>query len=139
MSALNADPDRGTSHYLRSKGRAERVIREECEADLAWTVFRPSVIFGPRDDFVNRFARLLRAIPLAFPLARPNARFAPVWVEDVVAAMMRALADNATAGETYELGGPQVITMAELNEWLAKATGRAPNFIPVPDFAGAIL
>ncbi len=109
MSALNADADRGPSHYLRSKGRAERVIREECGPDLLWTIFQPSVIFGPRDDFANRFARLLRVLPLALPLARPGARFAPVWVEDVVAAFMRALADDATAGECYELAGPEIL------------------------------
>ena len=63
-----------------------------------WTIFQPSVIFGPRDDFVNRFARLLRAIPLGLPLARPGARFAPVWVGDVVAAIQRALADDGDGG-----------------------------------------
>ncbi len=135
MSALNADADRGTSHYLRSKGRAERAIREECGANLAWTIFQPSVIFGPRDDFVNRFARLLRAIPLAFPLARPNARFAPVWVEDVVAAMMRALADDATAGETYELGGPEVFTLRDIVRRIRNRLGLRRAIIGLPDVA----
>jgi NADH dehydrogenase len=114
MSALNADADSGPSHYLASKGRGERIVREECGPDLAWTIFQPSVIFGPHDDFVNRFARLLRAIPLGLPLARPGARFAPVWIGDVVASMQRALADNGTAGEIYELCGPERMTLREV-------------------------
>ncbi len=112
VSSLNADADHGPSHYLRSKGRGERIVRDECGADLAWTILQPSVIFGPRDDFVNRFARLLRAIPLALPLARPGARFAPVWIGDVVAAIQRALNDERVALETYELCGPERLTPA---------------------------
>ena len=114
MSALNADADSGPSHYLKSKGRGERIVREECGPDLAWTIFQPSVIFGPHDDFVNRFARLLRVIPLGLPLARPGARFAPVWIGDVVASMQRALADDGTAGEIYELCGPERMTLREI-------------------------
>lgn len=135
MSALNADADNGPSHYLRSKGRAERVIRDECGADLQWTIFRPSVIFGPRDDFANRFARLLKAIPLAFPLARPGARFAPVWIEDVVAAFMRALADDATAGECYELAGPEILTLREIVALVRDRLGLRRAIIGLPDFA----
>ena len=99
LSALNADADRGPSSLPAQQGPGERIVREECGADLAWTIFQPSVIFGPRDDFVNRFARLLRAIPLGLPLARPGARFAPVWIGDVVAPIQRALEDDGTAGE----------------------------------------
>ena len=135
MSALNADANSGPSHYLRSKGRAERVVRDECGADLQWTIFRPSVIFGPRDDFANRFARLLRAIPLAFPLARPEARFAPVWVEDVVAAFMRALADDATAGECCELAGPEILTLQEIVAMVRDRLGLRRAIIGLPDFA----
>jgi NADH dehydrogenase len=135
MSALNADADNGPSHYLRSKGRAERVVRDECGADLQWTIFRPSVIFGPRDDFANRFARLLKAIPLAFPLARPGARFAPVWIEDVVAAFMRALADDATAGECYELAGPEILTLREIVAMVRDRLGLRRAIIGLPDFA----
>ena len=135
MSALNADADLGPSHYLRSKGRAERIVREECGDDLLWTILRPSVIFGPRDDFVNRFARLLRAIPLALPLARPGARFAPVWVEDVVAAYMHALADDATAGEIYELGGPEICTLREIVTMVRDRLGLSRLIIGLPDFA----
>jgi NADH dehydrogenase len=135
MSALNADADNGPSHYLRSKGRAERVIRDEGGADLQWTIFRPSVIFGPRDDFANRFARLLKVIPLAFPLARPGARFAPVWIEDVVAAFLRALADDATAGECYELAGPEILTLREIVAMVRDRLGVRRAIIGLPDFA----
>jgi uncharacterized protein YbjT (DUF2867 family) len=138
VSALNADDDGGRSHYLRSKGRGERILREECGPDLAWTVFRPSLIFGPRDDFVNRFARLLRAIPLALPLARPNARFAPVWVGDVVAAMLHALADAGTAGEAYELCGPERFTLREIVCRVRDRLGLARAVIGIPDFAARL-
>lgn len=135
VSALNADADRAPSQYLRSKGRGERAVRDEAGPDLRWTVFRPSTIFGPNDDFVNRFARLLRAIPLALPLARPDARFAPVWVDDVVAAMMRALDDAATAGECYELCGPEQFTLREIVRFVRDRLGLSRAVIGLPDFA----
>ena len=134
VSALNADAD-GGSHYLRSKGRGERVIRSESGSDLAWTIFQPSVIFGPRDDFVNRFARLLRAIPFGLPLARPGARFAPVWIGDVVAAMQRALSDEATAGECYELCGPERLALVDIVRRVRDRLGVARAVIGIPDFA----
>src|SRR6202140_231761 len=79
MSALNADAVRGRSHYLRSKGEAEQLIRGAGTA-LDWTIFRPSVIFGPRDSLTNRFARLLRQTAGVLPLARAGTRFAPTYV-----------------------------------------------------------
>jgi uncharacterized protein YbjT (DUF2867 family) len=138
VSALNADDDGGRSHYLRSKGRGERIIREESGPDLAWTIFRPSLIFGPRDDFLNRFARLLRAIPLALPLARPDARFAPVWVGDVVAAMQHALGDIGTAGEVYELCGPERLTLREIVCRVRDGLGLARAVVGIPDFAARL-
>lgn len=137
-SALNADADAGASHYLKSKGAAERVIREESGPDLHWTIFRPSVIFGPGDDFVNRFAGLLRMIPLALPLARPGAKFAPVWVEDVVAAMLRALADDATAGECYQLCGPNRFTLREIVCLVRDELGLSRAVIGLPDWAARL-
>ncbi len=138
VSALNADADHGPSLYLRSKGRAERLIRDESGPDLRWTIFQPSVIFGPGDDFVNRFARLLRAIPLGLPLARPGARFAPVWVGDVVAALLRALADEATAGECYELCGPERMTLREIVCRVRDRLGLARAVIGIPDIAARL-
>ncbi len=138
VSALNADADHGASHYLRSKGRGERIIRDESGPDLRWTIFQPSVIFGPRDDFVNRFAHLLRTIPVGLPLARPGARFAPVWVGDVVAAILRALADDATAGECYELCGPERYTLREIVCLVRDRLGLARAVIGIPDFAARL-
>ncbi len=138
VSALNADADLGSSHYLRSKGRGERVIREEADPDLCWTIFQPSVIFGPRDDFVNRFAHLLRAIPLGIPLARPGARFAPVWVADVVAAIQCALADDSTAGESYELCGPERLTLREIVCDIRDRLGLRRAVIGIPDLAARL-
>jgi NADH dehydrogenase len=138
MSALNADANGGPSHYLRSKGRGERVVREESGPDLRWTAFRPSLIFGTGDGLVNRFARLLRAMPVGLPLARPDARFAPVWVGDVVAAMMRALGDVATAGECYELCGPERFTLREIVCLVRDRLGLARAVIGIPDFAARL-
>jgi uncharacterized protein YbjT (DUF2867 family) len=138
VSALNADADRGPSHYLRSKGRGERVVREESGDDLRWSVFQPSVIFGPGDDFVNRFARLLKSIPFGLPLARPGARFAPVWIGDVVAAMRRTLADEGTAGECYELCGPERFTLREIVCLVRDRLGLARAVIGLPDVAARL-
>jgi len=138
VSALNADADQGPSQYLRSKGRAERLIRDESGPDLRWTIFQPSVIFGPGDDFVNRFARLLRAIPLGLPLARPDARFAPVWVGDVVSALLKALADEATAGECYELCGPERMTLREIVCRVRDRLGLARAVVGIPDVAARL-
>jgi uncharacterized protein YbjT (DUF2867 family) len=131
MSSLGADADRGPSHYLRSKGAAERAIRDDC-GDVRWTIFRPSVVFGAGDSFTNRFAALLRLAPV-LPLARPDARFAPVWVDDVVAAFMRALADRATAGETFELCGPRVYTFRELVTYVRDTLGLRRLIVGLPD------
>jgi uncharacterized protein YbjT (DUF2867 family) len=138
VSALNADADHGPSHYLRSKGRGERVVRDESGPDLRWTMFRPAVIFGPGDGFVNRFARLLRVIPLALPLARPGARFAPVWIGDVVAAMIRVLGDEATAGECYELCGPEQYTLAEIVRMIRDRLALSRAVVGLPDVAARL-
>ncbi|HMK87539.1 MAG TPA: complex I NDUFA9 subunit family protein [Steroidobacteraceae bacterium] len=135
VSALKAAPD-APSHYLRSKGEAERLIRES--AGLDWTIFKPSVMFGPGDTFLNRFAGLLASVPLVFPLARPSARFQPVFVDDVVDAILRSLHGGATSRQTYELGGPQIYTLREIVEWVAKITGHRRWIIGLPDFAARL-
>ncbi len=111
VSALKAAPD-APSYYLRSKGEAEKLIRDQSAVD--WTIFHPSVMFGPGDSFLNRFAGLLAAIPFVFPLARPNARFQPLWVDDMVDALLRCLHGGATSRQTFELGGPQIYTLKEI-------------------------
>lgn len=122
MSALNADPG-GLSAYLRSKGEGEAKVMEAARSGMQVTVFRPSVIFGPDDDFFNRFARLLRWTPV-LPLACPQTRFAPVYVEDVARAFVKSLTDKHTIGKRYDLCGPDEYTLKELVSYTARVMGR---------------
>jgi uncharacterized protein YbjT (DUF2867 family) len=131
VSALKAAVD-APSYYLRSKGDAEHLIRESSSA-LDWTIFQPSVMFGPGDSFLNRFAGLLAAIPWVFPLAKPNARFQPVLVDDVIEAVLRCLHGGASSRQTYELGGPQVYSLREIVGLVAKLTGRRRWLMGLPD------
>lgn len=133
MSGLNADAEGGPSHYLRSKGRAERIVREAGGPDFLWTIFQPSVIFGAGDSFINRFASLLTILPLGLPLARPNARLSPVWIEDVTAAMLRCLEDDATAGQAYQLCGPDVLTLREIVCFVRDELGLRRAVVGLPD------
>lgn len=120
MSALQADPN-GPSAYLRSKGLGQAAVLEQGNG-LAVTVFRPSVIFGREDSFLNMFAALLKITPL-FPLACPDAKFQPVFVEDVAQAFVASLRNPATFGQSYDLCGPQIYTLRELVELVGSMTG----------------
>jgi len=131
MSSLAADPTQAPSQYLRSKGEAEERVRA---SPVGWTIFRPSVIFGPGDSLTNRFAHLLRLSGGLLPLARPGARFAPVSVEDVAQAFRRALTDPATIGQTYELCGPEVMTLEQLVRTTATVAGIRCTLVRLPDF-----
>jgi NADH dehydrogenase len=132
MSALKADQPDPPSNYLRTKGEAEGVVR--AASGLAWTIFRPSTIFGPGDSFINRFDRLLRWPAPFFPLPRADARFAPVYVGDVVQALCRALAESETIGRSYELCGPRAYTLAEIVSAIARARGQRRRVLPIPDW-----
>ena len=121
MSALHADAGRGASQYLRTKGEGENAMH--AESGIAVTSFRPSVIFGPEDDFFNRFVRLLKIAPYFFPLACPQAKLAPVYVGDVVEAFARALNNRATFGQRYDLCGPRSYSLKELVEYAAQQAG----------------
>jgi uncharacterized protein YbjT (DUF2867 family) len=134
ISALKASLD-APSHYLRTKAEAEKLIREHGPG-LDWTILKPSVMFGPGDTFLNRFAGLLADVPFALPLARPNARFQPVFVDDVVDAILRCLKGGASSHQTYELGGPQIYTLREIVQLVAKVTGHHRWIVGLPDFAG---
>jgi uncharacterized protein YbjT (DUF2867 family) len=127
MSALNAG--RGRSHYLRTRGEAETVVRE---SKLDWTIFQPSVIFGPGDGLFARFNALLKLTPVV-PLARAGAKFAPVYVGDVVAAFVRA-----TIGQTYELYGPQVMTLKDIVRYTACQAQQRRAVVSLPDVLGRI-
>lgn len=131
MSALGADAAYGTSHYLRSKGEGENLVHSAHELEV--TSFRPSVIFGEDDAFFNRFAALLAASPYFFPLACPRARFAPVYVGDVVSAFVQALDDPRTIGRRYDLCGPRAYSLQELVSYTAEAMGLKRKIIPLRD------
>jgi uncharacterized protein YbjT (DUF2867 family) len=128
MSALGADVN-GPSEYLRTKGNAEAVVRA---SGLDWTIFRPSVIFGRDDRFLNLFAHLQRMLPVIF-LAKPQARFQPVYVEDVATAMTRSIDDANALGRIYDLCGPRVYTLRELVAYVGSLTGHDRPIIGLND------
>lgn len=132
MSSLNAG--RGRSHYLRTRGEAEAVVRA---STLDATIFEPSVIFGPGDGLFCRFHALLKFAPV-LPLARAQTKFAPVYVGDVVEAFTRALDNPATHGRTYELYGPQVLNLAEIVRYTAHHAGLRRLVLPLPDALGRL-
>lgn len=149
VSALGADPV-SDSAYQRSKGVGEALVREaglRHQEHENWylngpkfthgygldvTIFRPSVIFGRGDSFINLFARLVRLFPV-IPLASANARFQPVWVEDVARAYADSLEDINTFGKTYDLCGPQTYTLREIVEYAGHLQGRHPRIIALND------
>jgi len=132
MSSLNAG--RGDSHYLKSRGEAEAAVKA---SGLDWTLFEPSVIFGPGDGLFARFGTLLRDAPV-LPLACPNAKFAPVYVGDVVEAMARSLHGSESFGEVYELYGPDVFTLREVVKMSARQLGLSRLVLPLPEPFGRL-
>jgi NADH dehydrogenase len=118
MSALQAGAER-PSEYLRTKGEAEAIVRG---SGLDVTIFRPSVVFGREDKFLNTFAALLKAFP-AMIVPAAHARFQPVYVVDVAQAFVEALQRLESIGKSYDLCGPKVYTLQELTEFVAHATG----------------
>lgn len=141
VSALGAAPaaaESAPSMYLRSKSRGEAVLQQAATEGLQLTVLRPSVIFGADDQFLNLFARLQRVAPV-MPLAGAQARFQPVWVEDVAQAVARCLQDPATIGQTFEACGPQVCTLAQLVQLAGRLSrGRARPVLPLPMALGRL-
>jgi NADH dehydrogenase len=120
MCQLGAD-SRLPYRFLASKGKAQEYVTT---SGLDWTAFRPSVIWGPEDEFANTFARLVPLTPLIFPIiGDKNARFQPVWVEDVVTCFVKALDDPETIGKEYEIAGPEVLTLEEIERRTLKAIG----------------
>ena len=118
MSALGASAD-APSRYLRSKAAAEAMV---AASGLHWTMFRPSVIFGPEDAFLNMFATLARMMPV-IALASPKARFQPVYVGDVAQCVVQSISDEITFGGCYDLCGPRVYTLQELVAYVGEITG----------------
>jgi len=140
LSALGAEAaaaQSAPSRYLRSKSRGEAALQAAVAEGLQLTVLRPSVIFGADDRFLNLFAALQRVFPL-LPLAGAQARFQPVWVEDVAQAVAHCLQDARTAGQTYELCGPSVYTLKELVQLAGRAAGVARPVIGLPMVLGRL-
>jgi uncharacterized protein YbjT (DUF2867 family) len=134
ISAIGADAN-SEAVYARTKGEGEAAVREVFPEA---TIIRPSIVFGPEDSFANRLAGLSR-LP-ALPVIAPNCKFQPVYVEDLAKAIARAAVDPQThGGKTYEIGGPQVLTMREFTTEILKAAGRDTELVDVPGPVSSLL
>lgn len=134
VSAIGADPD-SPAGYARAKAASERAV---LAAFPRATVLRPSILFGEDDGFVNMFARLVALFPV-LPVFAPGAEIQPLFVDDAAEAIVAALADPAAhGGKTFEIAGPEPITMRALNERIAAAQNRKRAFLPVPDGLSAL-
>jgi uncharacterized protein YbjT (DUF2867 family) len=135
VSALGADVH-GPSMYQRSKARGEAVLNAAAEREgLAVTLLRPSVIFGKDDQFINLFAKLQALFPV-MPLAGADTRFQPVWVQDVAQAIVHAINHHDTAGQVYELCGPDILSMRELVQVAGRWSGHARPVVALPHAIG---
>ena len=133
MSSLKAG--QGLSQYLKTRGEAEALVKASA---LDWTIYQPSVIFGEGDGLVSRFAALLRVMP-AFPLARATARMAPTFVGDVAEAIARCVgSDTLGRRSSFELYGPEVLTLGEIVRSIRDAAGLRRLIIPLPDSLGRL-
>ncbi len=134
VSALGADPE-SESAYAATKGEGEGLVRAAFpQANLV----RPSVLFGEDDAFVNMFAGLIGKLPI-LPVFGPQAKLQPLWVDDAAEAIANALGDPARhGGKTYEIAGPEALSMLELHERIARAQGRKRHFVPMPDVLSAL-
>lgn len=135
VSAIGADAH-AEAQYARTKGAGEAAVRE---AFPAATILRPSTVFGREDKFINMFAGLIARLPVV-PVLKPSTRFQPVFAGDVGDAVAAALRDPAQfGGRTFELGGSDVLTMMELQQWIARQIGRSPSLVALPDALGGLL
>lgn len=135
MSAIGADAD-SPSAYGRSKAAGEAAVKA---AFPTATIIRPSIIFGAEDQFLNRFAQIIAMLPVV-PVIGGATKFQPVYVADVAQAIANAAEQPGVhGGQTYELGGPQVQSMTDINQWIATATGRNKPLVDVPHAAAKLL
>ncbi|WP_372479574.1 complex I NDUFA9 subunit family protein [Halomicrobium sp. HM KBTZ05] len=133
MSALGADAD-GATHYIRSKGRAEAIVRD---SSLDWVIVRPSVVFGDGGEFVPFTKRLkgmfAPGVPIyPLPGGGKQTRFQPIWVGDLVPMLADALTEAEHVGEVYELGGPEVLTLRAVTEQVYEAADGSVTIVPLP-------
>lgn len=139
VSALGVGTD-APSHYLRSKTAGEAVLQKAANSGtggLALTMLRPSVIFGEHDRFLNLFASLQSVFPF-MPLAGADARFQPVWVQDVASAIVDCLDDDSTIGEVIECAGPEIFTLKQLVAYAGRCAGHARPVIGLPESLGKL-
>jgi NADH dehydrogenase len=135
MSAIGADPD-SASAYARTKAAGEAAVFETVSGAV---VFRPSIVFGPEDQFFNRFAEMARVAP-ALPLIGGGAtKFQPVFVGDVAEAVARAVDGAVAGGRVYELGGPEIVSFRDCLEIVLRETHRSRPFVTIPFGAAALL
>jgi NADH dehydrogenase len=134
ISAMGADPN-GEALYARTKGDGEAAVRQ---AFPSATIIRPSLVFGPEDNLTNRFAGMAK-LPV-LPVLAADSKFQPVYVRDLGQAIsMAALDPQRFGGQTYEIGGPQVLTMLELHRAILALTGQNPEIAVLPNIAGSLL
>ena len=139
MSGLNAGVQ-APSHYLRSKGEAEKLLQAQSGRQFRSTVLRPSVIFGRHDSFLNRFAALLKIAPHLLPLTSCEARLQPIYVGDVVAAILTLLRSTPVSGCTVvEVGGPEILTLRAVVEYVAALIERPTIIMPLGGPAASLL
>jgi len=115
--------------FLASKGMAQEYV---AASDLNWTAFRPSVIWGPEDEFANTFAKLVPFSPIIYPIVDKQAQFEPVWVEDVSNAVVSSINNPAVSRKEFELGGPEILSLEEIEERTLEAVGAKRKLVPVP-------
>jgi uncharacterized protein YbjT (DUF2867 family) len=129
ISQLGAD-SKLPYRFLASKGKAQEYV---AASELDWTAFRPSVIWGPYDEFANTFAQLVPFSPIIYPIiGDENARFHTVWIGDVATCIAKALDDPTTIGKEYELGGPEVLTLEEIERRTLQAIGARRMMVRFP-------
>jgi uncharacterized protein YbjT (DUF2867 family) len=134
MSAIGASAA-GPSRYAATKAAGEQAVRATFPEA---TILRPSIVFGPEDQFFNRFGAMAALMPV-MPVIAGETRFQPVYVGDVADAVMQALARNEAAGSVYELGGPRIMSFREILGWILAQTGRQKWLVPIPQAAARLL
>lgn len=128
LSALGVDPESDVG-FLRSKGRAEEIVRT---ADLDWVILRPSIIFGEGDEFTDFIAMLTTPYVTALPGGGRTMTFEPIWIEDLLPLLAAAVEDEDRVGETYEIGGPERLSLADVTRILYRSRGQSVSIIPIP-------
>ncbi|WP_302081656.1 complex I NDUFA9 subunit family protein [Salinibaculum rarum] len=133
LSALGADPD-GPTNYIRAKGQAEEIVRD---SSLDWVMFRPSVVFGEGGEFVSFTKRLKKLFAPGLPLyplpgGGTKTRFQPIWVGDLVPMIADAVGDDDHVGQTYDIGGPEVLTLRKITEMVYEAADKSVTIVGLP-------